>query len=86
MKKKTYRILKMLPFGKVVLHLTGNGKFIFCSPGIAEGIYQPIFEYAKEHSDEVITQKLGDEILRKNVEVVLRGESERAALKKRGIL
>lgn len=65
MKKKTYRILKKLPLGEVILRLTGNGEFMLCSPGISEGVFQSIFEYANAHPDEVITEKLGRKLLRK---------------------
>jgi hypothetical protein len=45
--------------------LTGNSEFMLCSPGLADGTFGPIVEYAKKHPDEVITERLGKKLLRK---------------------
>lgn len=63
MKKKTYRILTMIPFAKPVMMLLGKSEFMYCSPGLADGTFEPIFEYAQKHPDIVITEKLGHKIL-----------------------
>lgn len=65
MKKKTYQLLKCLPFATTILHLTGNSEFMFCSPGLADGVFDPIKQYAKKHPDEIITERLGKKLLSK---------------------
>lgn len=65
MKKKTYRLLKCIPFATAILRLTGNSEFMLCSPGLADGTFGPIVEYAQKHPDEVITERLGKKLLRK---------------------
>lgn len=66
MKKKTYRIIECIPvFGKLYLFLSGNHKIMMCSPGLSEGIYDPILAYMREHPDEVVTDKMAKEIWQK---------------------
>ena len=63
MKKKTYRMLKRIPFGKLALFVTGNTEIKICSQMMADGLYEP--KYAKLHPDTVITEKLAKKILSK---------------------
>lgn len=63
MKRKTYRLLTMIPFVKPAMMVLGANEFMFCAPGLADGSFDPIFEYARKHPDNVITQKLGNQIL-----------------------
>lgn len=65
MKKKTYRMLKRIPFGKLALFVTGNTEIKICSQMMADGLYEPIQKYAKLHPDTVITEKLAKKILSK---------------------
>lgn len=58
MKKKTYHMLKRIPFGKLALFVTGNTEIKICSQMMADGLYEPIRKYAKLHPDTVITEKL----------------------------
>ena len=58
MKKKTYRMLKRIPFGKLALFVTGNTEIKICSQMMADGLYEP-------HPDTVITEKLAKKILSK---------------------
>ena len=64
MKKKTYEFVKHVPFGNLVLVLTGNNEFMTCSPMIEEMNLKPILEFKKEHPDIVITEKLAKKILK----------------------
>ena len=64
MKKKTYHMLKRIPFGKLALFVTGNTEIKICSQMMADG-YEPIRKYAKLHPDTVITEKLAKKILSK---------------------
>lgn len=65
MKKKTYHMLKRIPFGKLALFVTGNTEIKICSQMMADGLYEPIRKYAKLHPDTVITKKLAKKILSK---------------------
>ena len=42
MKKKTYHMLKRIPFGKLALFVTGNTEIKICSQMMADGLYEPI--------------------------------------------
>lgn len=66
MKKKTYYIINCIPlFGDLFLRLSGNKQIMMCSPGLSEGIYDPILAYMREHPDEVVTDKMAKEIWQK---------------------
>ena len=62
MKKKTYHMLRRIPFGKLALFITGNTEIKICSQMMAD---EPIRKYAKLHPDTVITEKLAKKILSK---------------------
>ena len=65
MKKKKYCMLRRIPFGKLVLLVTGNTEIKICSQMMSDGLYEPIRKYAKSHPDMVITEKLAKKILSK---------------------
>lgn len=65
MTKKTYSLIKKIPFGEILLLVTGNSEAKICSQMIADGLYEPIREYIVRHPDIVITEKLVTKILSK---------------------
>ena len=65
MKRKTYSLLRRIPFGKLMLFVTGNTEVKICSQMMIDGLYEPIRKYAKLHPDAVITEKLAKKILSK---------------------
>lgn len=61
MKKKIYDVLSMIPFVNVITDIICK-PVMFCSPGMAEGIYDDLFAYMKNHPDILITEKLAKAI------------------------
>lgn len=46
------------------LHIKSNRRMLICSPMMDDGIASPITEYIKNHPNTVITEELGEQILR----------------------
>lgn len=65
MKKKTYKILSKIPIINALTDIIVK-PVLFCSPGIADGIYDDLFEYMKKHPDILMTDKLAKTIRRNN--------------------
>lgn len=61
MKKKTYSILSKLPLVNLVADLVCK-PIMFCSPGMANGAFDDLVEYARKHPDVIITEKIAKEI------------------------
>lgn len=64
MKKKTYTIISHIPVLGPVVRLICEPQM--CSPGMADGVYDPVREYAKLHPDIQITKGLVQKILRES--------------------
>ena len=61
MKKKTYSILSKLPLVNLVVDLVCK-PVMFCSPGMVDGAFDDLVEYARKHPDVLITEKVAKEI------------------------
>ncbi len=61
MKKKTYSILSKLPLVSLVVDFVCK-PVMFCSPGMADGAFDDLAEYARKNPDILITKKIAEEI------------------------
>ena len=64
MKTKTYNILRKIPIAGSIAQFICQ-PYKFCSPGMDDGVYEPLFKYMKEHPDILMTEELAKEILSK---------------------
>lgn len=61
MKKKAYTILSCIPVVSAIADAIIK-PVLFCSPGLSDGVYDPLIEYMKKHPDELMTEKLANQI------------------------
>lgn len=64
MKCSTYKVIKHIPFAKIILSLTGNNEYMLCSQILADKTFEPILAYKRNHPNEVITYKLAKKIMK----------------------
>lgn len=65
MKRKTYEILKWIPIVNLILPKPAT----YCSYDLEHGIHKTVFDYIAKHpelKDQLLTEKLVNEILSKN--------------------
>lgn len=67
MKKKTYNILSRIPFIGTYINYVVCDPTFNCSPFLASESADVLREWALKHPDEVITRKIGREILTKKI-------------------
>lgn len=67
MKKKAYNILSRIPFISTYVNYVVCDPTFTCSPFLESESADVLREWALKHPDEVITRKIGHEILAKKI-------------------